>query len=138
MKNPIFASLEEYKKFLRTKKLSIIIPETAYNGGRVSITDKSGNDVECDILNHPNCCGSKLLHSATEDFDPKIPIKYAIAGALLWCKMHKNVSATYIVSDEQANIEEALVALKFKCVQDVHNPKSGNHFRTYIINPQTI
>lgn len=129
-----------YTAFLKDKGLSIKYPDGQYEGGICIVTKKEpryGNlTIMCSVQKHPNCCGSKLLHSiGSETGDSH---KYALGGALLWCKMNRNASANYVVADHQPDIEDALKLFKFKMVQNVFNVKSGRHFRTYIINPMEL
>ena len=129
MKIPELESIAKYQAFLKEKKYKIELPGLEnYRGGAVKLyTGNKTNTysiANCQILNHPNCCGSKLIHSSSlgglwdnfdeEDCSPAKQTelhKYIIAGALLWCKLAKNASASYIVASNQGAIEAALKAL---------------------------
>lgn len=132
---------ETYSAFLKDAGWKMTIPALDdYRAGTVNVFRAKGDEyrersVQCSIQVHPNCCGAKLLHSATEG---KKDVRYAIGAALLWCKLSQNSSATYIVSNQQPSIKDALESFNFKFVQRVSNPKSGNYFSTYIINPREL
>lgn len=134
-------SYEAYKKFLGKKDLYVSFPTGAYDGGIAKVYGKLSpggiynKEACCHITKHPNCCGAKLLHSASGEQEF---LKYAIGTALLWCKVNQNASATYVVADNQTGIEAALLAFKFKEIQNIYNVKSGRHFSTYIINPMEL
>lgn len=136
MKIEELATVAHYTAFLNKKGVALELPAGDYDGGSVKVSDPAnGKWAKCQIAKHPNCCGSKWLHSCTEDYADMVP--YAIGGALLWCKIKHNASATYVVADHQKAIEKALKSFGFMVAQDVYNPKStkkGN-FRLYIINP---
>ena len=129
--------------FLATKGYYIILPEEAYDGGKVFLfkgkpgfREERSHHTTVSITKHPNCCGHKLIHSAQASTFQEY--KYLIGGALLWCKLYNNACATYVTGSHQVSIIKALEELGFKKVHETHNPKSNRLMATWIINPSEL